>query len=183
MSEVTVPGTRILQGARAVDQDQQGPYSTVEYHVLQGPYSDYVDFVSPLEGTLILKKPLDYETLQNFTVKLRAQDQGTPPKFSDTFLRVVVTDADDQNPKFFRESYTGELPPDGAVADIKIFPEPLSAVDQDAGLRAPLEYSISPSPESRFFAINPSNGAVRLSTPLGPADLPYTITLVIKATQ
>lgn len=130
LSEVTVPGTRVLQGARAVDQDQQGPFSTVEYHVLQGPYSDYVQFVSPLEGTLVLRKALDYETLKNFTVKLRAQDQGTPPKFSDTTLRVVITDADDQNPKFLREAYTGELPPDGTIGEIRIQPEPVRAFDQ-----------------------------------------------------
>lgn len=100
-----MPGTRILQGARAEDADQPGPFSTVEYQVLPGPFSEYVQFLNPLEGTLVLKKPLDYESLRNFTVKLRAQDQGTPPKFSDTLLRVVVTDADDQNPKFHRETY------------------------------------------------------------------------------
>lgn len=38
LSEVTVPGTRILQGARAEDADQPGPFSTVEYQVLPGPY-------------------------------------------------------------------------------------------------------------------------------------------------
>ena len=81
----------------------------MEYQVLPGPYSDYVSFVSPLEGTLVLKKNLDYETLKNFTIKLRAQDQGIPPKFSDTFLRITINDADDQNPKFLRETYYGEL--------------------------------------------------------------------------
>lgn len=29
ISEVTVVGTRVLQGVRAVDADQQGPFSTV----------------------------------------------------------------------------------------------------------------------------------------------------------
>jgi hypothetical protein len=64
---------RILQGTRAIDIDQQGPFSTVEYQVLPGAFSDYVDFLSPLEGTLVLKKPLDYEQTKNFTVRLRAQ--------------------------------------------------------------------------------------------------------------
>lgn len=73
LSEVTVPRTRILQGAKAVDIDGPGPFSTVEYSVLPGPHSDIVGFVSPLEGTLILRKPLDYETFKNFTIKLRAQ--------------------------------------------------------------------------------------------------------------
>ena len=32
-------GTRVLQGVRAVDADQQGPYSTVQYSILPGPHS------------------------------------------------------------------------------------------------------------------------------------------------
>lgn len=39
ISEVTVVGTRVLQGIRALDADQQGPYSTVQYSVLQSPHS------------------------------------------------------------------------------------------------------------------------------------------------
>lgn len=30
-------------------------------------------FVNALEGTLVLRKPLDYETLANFSVDIRAQ--------------------------------------------------------------------------------------------------------------
>uniref|UniRef100_A0A336MED8 CSON000375 protein n=1 Tax=Culicoides sonorensis TaxID=179676 RepID=A0A336MED8_CULSO len=181
LSEVTVPGTRILQGARAIDQDQQGPFSTVEYHVLQGPFSDYVQFISPLEGTLVLKKPLDYEVLKNFTIKLRAQDQGSPPKFSDTLLKVIVIDADDQNPKFLRDSYHADLPTSNSDQLI-IKPEQIQAKDQDEGINAPLEYSINPSPEAKYFKINPSNGDVRLVLPF-PSDFQHPITLVIKATQ
>lgn len=113
-----------------MDKDQQGAFATVEYQVLKGPYSEYVAFVSPLEGTLVLRKSLDYETLKDFTVSLRAQDQGTPPKFSDTTLRVIVEDADDQNPKFLKDSYRAELPSDGKIGELKILPAPIKAVDQ-----------------------------------------------------
>lgn len=58
----------------------------------------------------MLRKSLDYETLPNFTIALRAQDQGTPPKFSDTVLFVEVLDSDDQNPKFLDDRYTAILP-------------------------------------------------------------------------
>ncbi|XP_037503597.2 cadherin-99C-like, partial [Rhipicephalus sanguineus] len=39
ISESTVPGTTVMQGIRAVDKDQPGPFSTVEYYVEDGPYS------------------------------------------------------------------------------------------------------------------------------------------------
>lgn len=177
-----MPRTRILQGAKAVDLDGPGPFSTVEYSVLPGPHSDIVDFVNPLEGTLILRKPLDYETLKNFTIKLRAQDHGTPPKFSDTTLRVQITDADDQNPKFLRAAYQAIIT-DGRPGELKILPEPIRAVDQDEGLRAPIIYSITQSLEARFFKINPRSGSIALIAPINPLDFPLTVTLVIKATQ
>lgn len=183
LSEVTVPRTRILQGAKAVDIDGPGPFSTVEYSVLPGPHSDIVDFVNPLEGTLILRKPLDYETLKNFTIKLRAQDHGTPPKFSDTTLRVQIIDADDQNPKFLRATYQAILPIDGRPGELKILPEPIRAVDQDEGLRAPIQYSITQSVEARYFKINPRSGSLTLVAPINPLEFPQTVTLVIKATQ
>lgn len=34
---------------------------------------DYFVFVNGLEGTLLLRKPLDYETLSNFSIAIRAQ--------------------------------------------------------------------------------------------------------------
>lgn len=37
--QVTVVGTRVLQGIKAVDADQLGPFSTVHYTVLPGPHS------------------------------------------------------------------------------------------------------------------------------------------------
>lgn len=181
LSETTVVGTRILQGARAVDADQPGPFSTVEYSVLPGPFSDYVDFVNPLEGTLQLKKPLDYEQLKNFTVKLRAQDQGNPPKFSDTFLRVFIIDADDQNPRFEFESYTADLPADGKTGRLKIHPKPIKAWDQDEGIQADILYTISASssPDSKYFSINPKSGIIDL---ISSFDIQKT-TLVVRATQ
>ncbi|XP_030374147.1 protocadherin Fat 1 [Scaptodrosophila lebanonensis] len=183
LSEVTVPGTRILQGAHAEDADQPGPFSTVEYQVLPGPYAEYVQFLNPLEGTLVLKKPLDYETMKNFTVNLRVQDQGVPPRYSDTLLRVVITDADDQNPRFQRESYSGELPLDGRPGELRIRPEPIKAVDQDEGICAPIQYTIVQSQDAKYFRIHPHNGVITLLTPIGYTDLNHGATLVVKATQ
>ncbi|XP_067643247.1 protocadherin beta-7 isoform X2 [Eurosta solidaginis] len=183
LSEVTVPGTRILQGAHAEDADQPGPFSTVEYQILPGQYYGFVQFLNPLEGTLVLKKSLDYETMQNFTIKLRAQDQGNPPKYTDTTLRVVITDADDQNPKFQYESYTGELPSDGRTGELRLRPEPIKALDQDEGICAPIQYTIVQSQDAKYFRIHPHSGVITLLTPISYGDLVNGVTLVVKATQ
>ena len=58
------------------DADQPGPFSTVEYSVADGPFSDYVAFENPLEGNLVLTKSLDYETMRSFSLTIEAKDQG-----------------------------------------------------------------------------------------------------------
>lgn len=69
-------------------------------------------FPSELDGALVVRKPLDYETATNLTVTLRAQDGGSPPRHNDTTLTIVVMDADDQNPTFTHDHYSAVIPED-----------------------------------------------------------------------
>lgn len=63
-------------------------------------------FANELDSTIILRRPLDYETLRSLTVRLRAQDGGSPPRHNDTTLTIDVLDADDQNPRFTHDHYS-----------------------------------------------------------------------------
>ncbi|KAF4533030.1 hypothetical protein B566_EDAN000722 [Ephemera danica] len=185
ISEVTVVGTRVLQGIRAIDSDQQGPYSTVQYSVLPGPHSDYFVFVNGLEGTLVLRKALDYETLTNFTVGLRAQDQGNPPRTSETTLLINVIDADDQNPRFFDDRYMAVLP-DRPVqgTELQLHPRNIAAFDQDVGINATILYSFNGATgDYRFFEIGPTTGRVTLRRTVTDDDLQQPATLVVRASQ
>ncbi|XP_069687408.1 protocadherin-15 [Periplaneta americana] len=185
ISEVTVVGTRVLQGVRAVDADQNGPYSTVQYSVLPGPHSDYFVFVNGLEGTLLLRKPLDYETLTNFSVAIRAQDQGSPPQRSDTVLYVNVIDADDQNPRFYDDRYTAILPDNPTQGTrLTIHPRDIAAYDQDIGINAAIFYSFnSAGTDYRYFDIDRNTGHVTIKRSIPDDDLNQPATLVVRATQ
>uniref|UniRef100_A0A6B0VG12 Putative family u69 unassigned peptidase n=1 Tax=Ixodes ricinus TaxID=34613 RepID=A0A6B0VG12_IXORI len=184
VSEITVPGTTVMQGIRAVDKDQPGPFSTVEYYVEDGPYSHLLTFESRLEGSLVLKDRLDYETVPRFTVTLRAQDQGNPPQSSHTTLVVVVHDADDQNPRFLAERYFVHLhenPRLGVPLDVK--PSKIQAEDPDEEIRAPIKYTFnSDAPEYSYFELHPQTGHVTLQRPL-PEGFALPVTLVVRATQ
>ncbi|XP_017764060.1 PREDICTED: protocadherin-like wing polarity protein stan [Eufriesea mexicana] len=183
ISEVTVVGTRVLQGVRAVDADQPGPFSTVQYAVLPGPHSDYFVFVNALEGTLVLRKPLDYETLANFSVDIRAQDQGNPPKLSTTTLYVNVIDADDQNPAFQSDQYKILIPRNIKTRRIlKVDPAPIKAVDQDVGINAPVKYTIQGG-ILPFLTLNLETAEVAITRPLYEHELLSPATIVVKATQ
>ncbi|CAG9859531.1 unnamed protein product [Phyllotreta striolata] len=185
ISEVTVVGTRVLQGVHAVDGDQQGVFSSVRYSVLPGRHSDYFEFENELEGTLVLKKPLDYESLRTFDVHIRAEDHGDPPKKNDTVLTVNVIDADDQNPKFMDDRYTSVLPEPPKKGSLLIVkPRELRALDQDAGINSEIYYTFNEvGIEYTFFKLNRLAGKISLAKDLSDSDIPYPVTLVIRATQ
>lgn len=138
-----------------------------------------------MEGTLVLKKPLDYETLSTFDVNIRAQDGGEPPKSSDTTLTVHVLDADDQNPRFLDDRYTAFLPDPplkGSVLEVK--PREIEAFDQDAGIKATVYYTFNGiGNDYSFFKINRDTGRVSLARDVPEKDFHHPTTLVIRATQ
>ncbi|XP_047488094.1 protocadherin Fat 1-like [Penaeus chinensis] len=185
VSEVTVIGTVIVGDILAVDDDQQGPFSTVQYSILPGPYSDMFAFESPLRGALVLKQPLDYERLPVFNITILAQDQAAEARSSSTVVTIQVQDADDQNPAFARDHYMAVIP-DNPVkgTPIEVQPETVSAVDRDAGIMAEVTYSFSRDEEaSRYFKIDPKTGEVSLSMNLPDDQLHQPATLVVRATQ
>ncbi|XP_042865252.1 protocadherin Fat 1-like isoform X2 [Penaeus japonicus] len=185
VSEVTVIGTVIVGDILAVDDDQQGPFSTVQYSILPGPYSDMFAFESPLRGALVLKQPLDYERLPVFNITILAQDQAAEARSSSTVVTIQVQDADDQNPAFARDHYMAVIP-DNPVrgTSIEVQPETVQAVDRDAGIMAEVVYSFSRDEEAaRYFKIDPKTGEVSLSMNLPHDQLHQPATLVVRATQ
>ncbi|XP_011503824.1 PREDICTED: protocadherin-16 [Ceratosolen solmsi marchali] len=183
ISEVTVVGTRVLQGVKAIDSDQPGSYSTVQYSILPGPHADFFIFANALEGTLVLRKPLDYENIHNFSVQIRAQDQGNPPQSSITNLYVNIIDADDQNPIFLNDQYKVIIPLQLKSRKIlQVDPEPIKAIDQDTGISAQIKYSIQGNILS-FLALNSETADIIVTRPLQDHELISSAILVIKAVQ
>ncbi|XP_003742463.1 protocadherin Fat 4-like [Galendromus occidentalis] len=185
VSEATVPGSIISQGLiRAVDADQPGTYSTVEYFIERSEFSKFVAFENSLEGTLTLVEKLDFETTPMFNVTIRVQDQGNPPMVSRTNLTIHVVDADDQNPRFLHERYLLNLPPDPKIKEpLEVLPAKIQAIDPDEGLRAPVKYSLSSNrAEYSYFAIDPYTAQVSLTRKL-PPNTQLPIVLVVRATQ
>ncbi|XP_046649678.1 protocadherin-like wing polarity protein stan [Daphnia pulicaria] len=185
ISESTMVGSVVLQGIQALDADQPGPYSTVQYSILPGPYSDVLALTSSLEGTLVLKKAVDYETLKHFKIAIRAQDQGQPPLYTDAVVSIEVNDSDDQNPLFGQSRYWAHLPqPARKGTGLEIRPEPMRAVDQDAGINASIRYAWNAGgAEYQDFFLDPLNGSVSLNRSLEDNELVQPVILVVKAHQ
>ena len=185
ISELSLVGSVIFSDVLAVDVDQPGAFSTVEYHIENGPYSDYVTFDNPLEGKLILTKKLDFEKLQEFKLKVVAKDQGLPPRYNETILIINVLDADDQNPAFYSDQYEAVIQ-EGSTEGLKlqVQPQDVRAFDKDLGINAPVYYTFSGSgSEYRFFELNRNTGQIYLKGQISENELTQPATLVIKATQ
>lgn len=95
---------------RTVFADRVSELST--YYIDRYQFQELVRFVHELESVVVVGSALDYESLRNFTVRLRAADAGAPPLHADALLAVELLDADDQNPAFSHEHYTALIPDD-----------------------------------------------------------------------
>lgn len=188
VSEVTLVGSYLLPPGtiRAIDDDQEGPFSSIEYFVEPGPFAHLVKFENSFGGNLILASPLDYETLPKFWVTIRAQDQGEPPNSATATVTINVMDADDQNPRFHHDKYIGFIPDSNRQGDkLNITPGAIKATDPDSGINSPISLSFSSSSDQRdlqYFAIDSKSGEVTLKKPI-PSNYNLPITLLIHGTQ
>ena len=169
MSEAAPPGSLVAEVV-AVDTDQQGPFSMVQYSVVagEGEPAPPLAFPSPLSGRLVLARALDYEAARVLEVTIRAEDKGAPPLWSETTVRIHVEDADDQNPGFLAASYSTELP--GQGTKLALLPEPLRAVDSDLSLAAPVFYSLAGSGKTHYIDSESSEYASSLNIELKAAS-------------
>ena len=185
ISELSLVGSVLHSEILALDVDQPGPFSTVEYNIPSGPFSDYLTFENPLEGKIVLTKGLDYEKLQLFSVKLVASDQGSPPQFNETTIVVNVLDADDQNPAFYAERYSAILPKAptrGSKLDVK--PQDVQAFDKDLGINSPVYYTFSgQGNDYMHFELNRNTGQIYIKGDIPESEFRQPATLVVRATQ
>ena len=108
---------------------------------------------------------LDYETDQNYNVRIVAYDRGSPSLSSTLTLSVIVQDTNDNQPKFEKEFYeidvNESLPKDSQIL-------PLNARDVDKGKNGRLTYSIieSDTNTEKYVGILPNSGILFLKKQL-----------------
>ncbi|XP_017600750.1 PREDICTED: protocadherin Fat 4 [Corvus brachyrhynchos] len=108
--EVNVPedlelGSTLLT-LSATDRDA-GPNALVTYQIVdqQPQTSSPVFLVNPSTGQLSLNQQLDYETINEFEVKVEASDGGQPSLSNETLVVLHVEDVNDNPPEFSQAAY------------------------------------------------------------------------------
>ncbi|XP_058253540.1 protocadherin Fat 2 [Hemibagrus wyckioides] len=114
--------------------------------------------IDPLTGLLLTSQVLDYETTQEFHLKIIVTDNGTPRLSSEAQIIVNVIDVNDNPPNFSEPQYRASLDEMASCGHVVI---KVQASDPDS--KDNLQYKILSGNEERYFAMNESSGLISFS--------------------
>ncbi|KAG8453576.1 hypothetical protein GDO86_000273 [Hymenochirus boettgeri] len=106
---------------------------------------------------LIVKGALDREQRDSYELTLRVRDGGDPPRSSQSILRVLITDVNDNNPRFEKSIYEADLAENSAPGTPIL---QLRATDYDVGVNGQIEYVFGAATESvrRLLRLDENSG-------------------------
>ncbi|CAH0559984.1 unnamed protein product [Brassicogethes aeneus] len=173
VSEDTKIGTA-LTTVTANDVDTNPPLT---YSFSKQSDRNYLDYFSidRYSAKVILKKPLDYETMQEFRLKIEASDTAY---VAQTTLTIKITDVNDNPPVFTQNYYQTSMPDTHYAGYTDILS--LNATDDDFGDNAKVTYSIF-NPISGF-TIGTSDGILRANVS-NVSTITNDVQLTIQATD
>ncbi|XP_074599101.1 protocadherin Fat 4-like [Brevipalpus obovatus] len=192
VDELTPVGLIIFRGIHAVDKDKPNTAnSDITYSIVSGNENNSFILSDPIEGILVVNKPLDYDHgIREFKIQIQASDHGTPTSLSQvTTMTIRIKDSDDQNPAFTEEIYKAKVSETPSITGQrireKVIVEPvIHAFDLDSGINARLRYSIILGNEGGFFEMHDQTGELFLVREIDLESLPSAVLrLQIQATQ
>nr|XP_057921655.1 protocadherin-7b isoform X3 [Doryrhamphus excisus] len=106
---------------------------------------------------LIIKGALDREQRDSYELTLRVRDGGDPPRSSQAILRVMITDVNDNSPRFEKSVYEADLLENSSPGTPIL---QLKAADADVGVNGQIEYVFGAATESvrRLLRLDESTG-------------------------
>ena len=147
----------------AIDADT-GEFGVARYAIMSNTSKFDLNTRKSLDGSvslrLVLLETLDRERVHSYNVILVAYDGGVPSRSGSAEIRVVVQDANDNDPQFDNSTYDIST-----VENIAIGTKVLQvhARDRDTGLYGEVIYSLSTLTTSKYgsmFAINNHTGVI-----------------------
>ncbi|XP_022692572.1 protocadherin Fat 4-like isoform X3 [Varroa jacobsoni] len=192
VDELTPVGLTIFRGIHAIDRDKPNtPNSDITYSIVGGNDNASFALSDPLEGVVVINKPLDYDHgTRVYKLQIQARDHGSPESFqTNTELTIRVKDADDQNPVFTKPVYHANITESaqftgGRLRNRVKTDAQVHAFDQDLGINTPLRYSIIHGNELGIFELHEQTAELFMVREVDLEALPSpTITLQLQATQ
>ena len=109
-------------------------------------------------GNLTSAEVFDYENKSHYTLHIKAQDYGRPPKFSTLWITVPIISVDEFAPRFQNTSYRFVVSNNAKEGEMVGH---VKATDRDGGADGKVQYLLYST--VRLFAINNSSGVIYLT--------------------
>lgn len=158
LSEGSHPGTYILT-VLATDYDDE-PNAKLRFY-LTGENNEKFS-LDKENGVLKTVGQLDRETQAKYALTAHVQDRDKPAWECSSQLEILVSDLNDNPPKFTMQSYSATLPEDVEVGTLVT---KVHATDNDIGINRKVRYEFIDSADGHFL-IAADSGIVTLAKPL-----------------
>ncbi|KTF89691.1 hypothetical protein cypCar_00002126 [Cyprinus carpio] len=154
------PGTFVLR-VQAHDADT-GVNGEVKYGIMQRDGASPGFTINPDTGVISTAVSFDRERQREYTLSVTATDQAQEPLIGICQITVLITDQNDNDPKFENSRYQYFLREDTPVGTSFLR---AAAHDDDQGTNAAITYSLSQQ-NPAYFHINPSTGWIYVNHPI-----------------
>ncbi|XP_052468519.1 cadherin-23-like [Carassius gibelio] len=131
-------------------------------------------------GEVYLNARLDREAVDRYLLKVRATDNGSPPRFTDVSLTVNILDVNDnppmlQSPRGYNVSISENV--GGGTSVLRVV-----AMDRDIGPNAMLSYYITGGNQDLTFRMDRMTGEIvtRPSPPDREKQQQYTLAVTVE---
>ncbi|KAF7286531.1 hypothetical protein GWI33_004934 [Rhynchophorus ferrugineus] len=165
VNENTEVGTSVYNfTATDADSGENGDlrYALVSQHLNSTAFT-----IDTLTGTLTLASPLDYESVKEHTLIIRASDQplnSSARLSSYVTARIIVTDFNDNTPRFIVPQSSTAYISDSTTVGMKI--TNVLAVDDDSGDNGRVTYILGNNNDASWFSLGYDTGVLTLAKPL-----------------
>ncbi|XP_035262154.1 cadherin EGF LAG seven-pass G-type receptor 2-like [Anguilla anguilla] len=179
VSERLAVNSAVIQ-VRATDADVSPAYNRITYSIMPPVPSE---FEMTFDGTIVLKKSLNYNVATGYSFMAKARDDGD--RSATVPVTITVEDFDNMNPYFNQSLYNAVIRELEVGVFLSIQPEAIEARDGDTGINQLIIYSISavsPSDYTSSFNIDAVSGIITVVNSLDREEVAM-VTVNIKAAQ
>ncbi|CAD5113155.1 DgyrCDS2345 [Dimorphilus gyrociliatus] len=190
INEFTPPKSEVFQ---LLSRDADSLTTKIIYSIIDGKHSEkfYLASNSAILTTdpmkVFLSKELDYESVSLIKLVVNVKDVENPQLNSTAIIDINIEDADDENPLFTSNFYTGKIKKNADVGTVvKVFPNRIFSWDPDVSFGNNIIYGIlqhKADGDKDLFEINPTSGLVTIKRKSPVIYENNLFVLLITATQ
>ena len=162
VAEHSDPGTLVVT-IEATDGDA-GIFGEVQYSIVGGNTGN-VFSINSTTGEISVSGDIDRESVTSFTLQVRAQDLGSPPRSDRASVEITVTDINDNAPVFSPSVYFKMIGENAAVGTV-LGTVTATDADEPGNPNSMFTYSIIPGNGADTFTISSSNGTISTASSL-----------------